>query len=189
MSSAIVRVERIQQAIYLVRGQKVMLDRDLAVLYGIPTEALKQAVKRNSDRFPADFMFLLDNKEVTTLRSQIVTSKADPRGGLRYAPMAFTEQGVAMLSTVLNSPRAIHVNIAIMRTFVRFRQILATHVELTRKLDELEGKYDRQSRAVFDAIRQLMTPGPTPRKQIGFHVRERRGVYRVRSQRGSHAKR
>lgn len=162
-----VPVERVEKAILLVRGEKVMLDRDLAALYEIPTKALKQAVRRNIDRFPDDFMFVLDKTEFDAWRSQFVTSKSD-RTGLRYPPMAFTEQGVAMLSSVLNSPRAVQVNIAIMRTFVRLRQMLASNSELSRRLEGLENKYDRQFKVVFDAIRQLMIPPEPQRKQIGF---------------------
>lgn len=168
----IVPAERIEQRIILVRGQKVMLDRDLAELYGIETKVLKQAVRRNVERFPDDFMFALEREEFAILRSQIVTSRSENWGGSRYIPMAFTEQGVAMLSSVLRSPRAVEVNIAVMRTFVRMRALLATHVELARKLEELESKYDEQFRVVFDALRELMTP-PEPKKNpIGFHVRE-----------------
>jgi len=177
MADAIVPVEKIQKAIYLIRGQKVMLDRDLAELYGVPTKVLKQAVRRNVDRFPDDFMFILSPEEFTTLRSQFVTSKSDPRGGVQYSPMAFTEQGVAMLSSVLNSRRAIRVNITIMRAFVQLRALLATHADLARKLEELEKKYDVQFRVVFDALRQLMTPPDPLRRQIGFQVREKRAKY------------
>ena len=173
MSSELTPVERIEPKMLLLRGQKVMLDRDLAELYGVPTKTLKQAVRRNAERFPNDFAFVLNNQEVATLRSQFVTSKAtDPRGGTRHPPMAFTEQGVAMLSSVLNSPRAIQVNIAIMRAFMRLRHILATHADLARKLDELEQKYDGQFRVVFEALRQLMNPPAPPRPPIGFVVRE-----------------
>jgi hypothetical protein len=179
MASPMLPAERIEKAIILLRGQKVLLDRDLAALYGITTKALKQAVKRNSDRFPDDFMFILNPKEFTEWRSQFVTSNAD-RMGLRHAPMAFTEQGVAMLSSVLNSPRAIQVNIAIMRAFVNLRRMLATHADLARKLAEMEKKYDRQFAVVFDAIRQLMEPPEEPpRKRIGFHVEESAGRYRL----------
>jgi len=170
---------KIQQAILLVRGQKVMLDRDLAALYGVETKALKRAVLRNASRFPLDSMFLIDRQEVATLRCQIGTSKTDPRGGTRYTPMAFTEQGVAMLSSVLNSERAVQVNIAIMRAFVQLRNLLSTHADLARKLEELETRYDEQFRAVFDAIRELMTPPEPPPKKIGFQVREKRAVYRT----------
>ncbi len=163
--------ERIEKAILLIRGHKVLLDSDLADLYGVPTRALVQAVKRNINRFPPDFMFQLNSQEAEDLRSQIVISKKGS-GGRRYAPYAFTEQGVAMLSGVLHSPRAIAVNVAIMRTFVRLREILATHKELARKLEQLEQKYDSQFRMVFEAIRQLMTPPPEPEKKrrIGFDV-------------------
>src|SRR5438445_6330300 len=167
--SALISTERIEKAIYLIRGEKVMLDRDLAGLYGVATKALKQAVRRNRDRFPEDFMFVLNPAEFQDWRSQFVTSKAD-RKGLRYPPMAFTEHGILMLSSVLNSQRAIQVNIEIMRAFVRLRQMLASNVELSRRLDELESKYDRQFKVVFDAIRKLMTPGPSTRKQIGFRT-------------------
>ena len=183
MSSELIPAERIESKILLLRGQKVLLDRDLAALYEVETKALTRAVRRNHERFPDDFAFVLDKQEVTTLRRQFGTSKTDrrtdPRGGSRYAPMAFTEQGVAMLSSVLNSPRAVQVNIAIMRAFVRLRQILTAHADLARKLDELEKKYDVQFRVVFDALRQLMNPPRPPRKQIGFSVREKRAVYRV----------
>ena len=183
MNEEMIPIERIETKILLLRGQKVMLDRDLAALYGVPTRALKQAVKRNSDRFPEDFMFVLDGEEFANWRSQFVISNSD-RMGLRHAPMAFTEQGVAMLSSVLNSPRAIQVNIAIMRAFVRLRQILSTHADLARKLDELEKKYDSQFRVVFDALRQLMNPPEPSRKPIGFNVRERRALYRVPARKG-----
>jgi len=171
--------ERIEKAIYLFRGQKVMLDRDLASLYGVETKALKQAVKRNAKRFPDDFAFVLDREEFANWRSQFVTSKAD-RMGLRYPPMAFTEQGVAMLSSVLNSDRAIEVNIAIMRTFVKLRQWLETHEKLARKLVELEKRYDQQFKVVFDVLNELMTPPEPKPKQIGFAVKERRATYRTK---------
>lgn len=183
MANEIIPVERIQKTIYLIRGQKVMLDRDLAALYEVPTKVLKQAVKRNVDRFPEDFMFVLTQEEFMKWRSQFVTSIPD-RMGLRHPPMAFTEQGVAMLSGVLNSARAIRVNIAIMRAFVQLRALLVTHTDLARKLEEIEKKYDAQFRVVFDAIRQLMTPPEPPRKRIGFQVREKRAVYRVRGKEG-----
>ena len=159
--------ERIEHAIFLIRGEKVMLDRDLAALYGASTKVLKQAVKRNLTRFPDDFMFVLSASEFKIWRSQFVTSNAD-RKGLRYAPMAFTEHGILMLSTVLNSERAVRVNIEIMRAFVRLRQIIASDAELSRRLDELEKKYDHQFKVVFEAIRQLIEPPPADRKQIGF---------------------
>ena len=163
---ALVPIERIQRAILLIRGGKVMLDADLASLYGVETKALIQAVKRNLSRFPADFMFQLTPEEFDGLRSQIVTSKG--RGGRRSSPYAFTEQGVAMLSSVLKSRRAVQVNVEIMRTFVRLRGMLAAHADLARKLDALEKRYDAQFKAVFDAIRQLMAPPHAKRKRIGF---------------------
>ena len=176
---AVIPAERIEQAIYLLRGQKVMLDRDLAALYGVETRVLKQAVRRNADRFPNDFMFVLTEEELADWRSQFVTSNSD-RMGLRYAPMAFTEQGVAMLSTVLNSKRAIGVNIAIMRTFVKLRQMLDSHAKLAEKLAELEAKYDGQFRIVFEALNELMAAPEPQRKPIGFSVRERRARYSTR---------
>jgi len=162
--------ETIESKILLIRGKKVMLDRDLAGLYEVKTKVLNQAVKRNIERFPQDFMFELTKEEFNTWRSQFVTSKAD-RKGLRYVPMAFTEQGVAMLSSVLHSKKAIQVNIAIMRVFVRFKEIISTHKELARKLNELERKlekHDEEIRAIFEAIRQLMTPPEKPKRRIGF---------------------
>ena len=161
--------EVIENKIYLIRGHKVILDRDLARLYGVPTKVLIQAVKRNHKRFPNDFMLLLTLQEVRNLRSQFVTSSW---GGLRYLPCAFTEQGVAMLSSVLNSERAIQVNIAIMRAFVKLRQILSTHKELVHKLNELERKFekhDTEIQSIFEAIRQLMSPSTPPKRRIGFH--------------------
>ncbi|MGH8707739.1 MAG: ORF6N domain-containing protein [Burkholderiales bacterium] len=158
------------ERIHTVRGHKVMLDADLADLYGVPTKALVQAVKRNLERFPPDFVFQLTYQEVARLRSQIVTSNAPPpgRGGRRTAPFAFTEQGVAMLSSVLKSERAVRVNVEIMRAFVRLRALIARDRELARRLDDLESRYDRQFKVVFDAIRELMTPPPTPKRRIGF---------------------
>ncbi|HSE15450.1 MAG TPA: ORF6N domain-containing protein [Pyrinomonadaceae bacterium] len=165
--SDLILAERIANSIYFIRGERVMLDRDLAALYGVETKVLKQAVKRNIDRFPEDFMFVLNQVEFRNWRSQFVTSKGD-RQGLRYPPMAFTEHGIVMLSSVLNSKRAIDVNIEITRAFVKLRKILASHAELARRLDELEKKYDKRFKAVFDAIRTLMSPSPVKRKQIGF---------------------
>ena len=158
----------IEQRILIARGHKVMLDADLAKLYEVTTKALVQAVKRNLDRFPADFGFQLTSQEFNHLRSQTVTSSSGAWGGRRTPPYAFTEQGVAMLATVLRSPRAIAVNIEIMRAFVRLRLAIASNKELSRKLTALEAKYDAQFKAVFEAIRQLMTP-PTPKRRgIGF---------------------
>jgi len=165
---SLVLVERIEKAILLVRGQKVMLDADLAALYGVETRVLVQAVKRNIERFPDDFMLQLNKEEVDSLRSQIVTLKKGRGQHSKYLPYAFTEQGVAMLSSVLRSRRAIQVNIEIMRAFIRLRQMLASHVELARKLDALEKKYDAQFKQVFEAIRQLMIPPEPKRRPIGF---------------------
>jgi hypothetical protein len=172
-NSSLIPVEKIERAIFMIRSQKVMLDRDLAELYGVETRVLNQAVRRNKGRFPDDFMFRLTRQEIRDL-SQIVISP-----GFKHAPnvFAFTEQGVAMLSIVLNSARAIKVNIEIMRAFVRFRQMLATNATLERRLNELEQKYDAQFKVVFDAIRRLMAPAPELRKKIGFEIRERRAVY------------
>ena len=167
----IASVTQIESRMYLIRGQKVMLDEDLAALYEVETKALNRAVKRNLERFPADFMFQLSAEEFATLRFQYGTSNEKPagRGGRRYAPYAFTEQGVAMLSSVLRSERAIQVNIEIMRAFVRLRQMLATNAELSRKLTALEKKYDIRFKAVFEAIHDLMAPAETKKKRpIGF---------------------
>jgi len=167
--------EQIEQIIFLIRGQKVMLSPHLAELYQIEPRVLVQAVKRNSERFPDDFMFQLTDEEFYNLKSQFVTSSW---GGMRRAtPYAFTEQGVAMLSSVLRSKRAVQVNVEIMRTFVRLRQMLAAHADLARKLSALEKKYDEQFKVVFDAIRQLMAPNEKTKKRIGFTVKERQRKY------------
>ena len=158
--------QRIESRIFLLRGQKVMLSMDLADLYEVEVRTLVQAVKRNQERFPPDFMFQLNADEVANLKSQIVISSW---GGARRAhPYALTEQGVAMLSSVLRSPRAVQVNIEIMRAFVRIRQLLATHEDLARKFDAVERKYDQQFKVVFDAIRRLMEPPKAPLRRIGF---------------------
>jgi len=162
-------VEHIERAIRLIRGEKVILDADLAALYGVETRVLVQAVKRNRERFPPDFMFQLTTEEFTVLRSQSVTSRG--WGGRRYPPHAFTEQGVAMLSSVLRSPRAIGVNIEIMRAFVRMRRLLASHAKLEKKILEMEEKYDGQFAVVFEALKQLMSPPEQPRRKIGFLVK------------------
>jgi hypothetical protein len=169
-----VPVERIEKAILLIRGEKVILDSTLAEMYGVETKQLKRAVRRNINRFPSDFMFELTKEEFDGLRYQFGTSN---RGGARYRPMAFTEQGVAMLSSVLNSSRAIEVNILIMRAFVRLRGMISSHKELLRKLEDMEKKYDEQFQVVFEAIRQLMTPPDPPRKKIGFEAKEAAGPY------------
>ena len=175
----LVPAELIEKKIYLIRGQKVLLDRDLAELYRVETKVLKQAVRRNIKRFPDDFMFELSKAEFTLWRSQFVTSKSD-KIGLRYSPMAFTEQGVAMLSSVLNSERAIEVNIQIMRAFVKLRQMLSSHADLARKLEALEKKYDTQFRVVFDAIRALMAETKKPKRKIGFVVKEKAAQYKFK---------
>lgn len=176
MTQPLIPTERIEKAILLIRGQKVMLDKDLATLYGVETKTLNRAVSRNAERFPEDFMFQLTAEEFDTLRYHFGTS--NQRGGRRYRPYAFTEQGVAMLSSVLRSPRAIEVNVAIMRAFVQLREILASHTDLARKLDEMEKKYDAQFKVVFDALRKLMTPPETPKRKIGFReVREQTPPY------------
>lgn len=183
---------RIDGAIRLYRGQRVILDMDIAHLYGVPVAQLNQAVKRNRARFPSDFMFQVSKEEITAarstdddpnLKSQSVISSAR-WGGRRSLPYAFTEEGVAMLSSVLRSPRAIHVNIEIMRAFVRFRGMLGIHADLARKIEALEQKYDRQFKGVFDAIRQLMTPVAAKGRPIGFqpHPEEPADRSRLQSQ-------
>ena len=171
----------IQRAIHFVRGKRVMLDEDLADLYGVATKVLIQSVHRNIGRFPDDFMFRLTEQELRTLRSQFVTAKSgDPRGGRRNLPYAFTEQGVAMLSSVLRSRRAIEANIAIMRAFVRLRGLLVSNEELARQLADLEKKYDANFRTVFDAIRQLMSAAIPPQRAIGFRTRSGTTARRAR---------
>jgi hypothetical protein len=182
----VLKPENIAQLVFLIRGEKVMLDSDLAMLYGVRPRVLNQAVARNSKRFPADFMFrlseaehkalrsqfVISNERVASssslLRSQFVTTKGG-RGGRRYKPYAFTEQGVAMLSSVLRSSRAVEVNIAIMRTFVQLRRLMDTNRELARKIEALEKKYDERFAVVFAAIKELVAPSSSPKKQIGFH--------------------
>ena len=167
---SVVPIDTIESRIFIIRSQRVMLDRDLAALYGVETKALKQAVRRNALRFPHDFMFVLTREEFDNWRSQFVTSNSD-RMGLRHAPMAFTEQGVAMLSSVLHSTRAIEMNIAIMRTFVRIRQAVASHAELSavlKKLEEHVGEHDVQIRAIFEVINELLSTPEPEKKRIGF---------------------
>ena len=166
-------VERLEKSIYLIRDEKVMLDEDLARLYQVRTKVLVQAVKRNLDRFPVDFMFRLTNEEYSSLRSQIVTSSG--RSGRRAQPYAFTEHGVAMLSSVLNSTRAIEVNIAIIRIFIRMRQMISGNKDLAHKLTELERRYDGQFKVVFNSIRELINAKPksaiehsAKKQRIGF---------------------
>jgi len=162
----IILVENIAAKIFILRGKKVMLDSDLAMLYEVKTKRLNEQVIRNKKRFPEDFMFQLTEKEANFLRSQNATSN---RGGRRYLPYAFTQEGVAMLSSVLNSERAIMVNIQIMRAFTHLRKMLLTNINLKRKIDEMERKYDKQFSIVFQAIKQLLEPPVEKKKTIGFH--------------------
>jgi hypothetical protein len=181
MSKEIVPIQRIAESIFVLRGQKVILGQDLASLYGVSVGALTQAVKRNTNRFPRDFVFQLTVQELSNLKSQFVISSW---GGRRARPYAFTEQGVAMLSSVLNSERAVKVNIAIMRAFVKLRETLETNRELARKFEELErrvGTHDEEIAAILEAIRQLMAPSKQSRREIGFHVREKAARYRTRN--------
>jgi hypothetical protein len=176
--SVCVPAKTIEEAILLIRGQKVMLDADLAILYGVQTKALNQAVKRNARRFPLDFMFRLTRVE----KNELVTN-CDRLQRLRHSsglPRAFTEQGVAMLSSVLKSERAIDVNVEIMRAFVRLRQMLAAHKDFAHRIADLEKKYDKQFKVVFDAIRALMTTPTSQSKPIGFQVKEKGAVYKTK---------
>ncbi len=166
--TSLIPQETIEDKILLIRGKKVMLDRDLAALYGVETSYLKRQVKRNIERFPEDFMFQLSKEELGNWRCQFVTSNSTDKMGLRYPPYAFTEQGVAMLSGVLNSPRAVHANIQIMRTFTKLREMILTHKELQKKIESMEGKYDHQFKIVFDAIKKLLEPPEKPKAKIGF---------------------
>jgi hypothetical protein len=167
---ALIPVERIERAILLIRGEKVMLDSDLAELYGVETKVLNRAVQRNQGCFPSDFMFQLTAEEAESLRCQFGTSNVG-RGGRRYLPYAFTEHGALMLANVLNSERAAQTSVMVVRAFVRLRQMLSSNAELARKLEVLEKKYDRQFKIVFDAIRRLMSPPEPKRREIGFHVK------------------
>ncbi len=202
MNNDTISLARIAQTVVVFRGHKVMLDFDLAALYGVATKTLNQAVKRNRARFPADFMLRLTAAETSILKSQFVISNPEATAGERitpswsqsvtsprkyrgatYRPYAFTEQGVAMLSSVLKSERAVKVNIAIMRAFVKLREALETNRELAKKFSELEkrvGKHDHEIGAIIEAIRQLMAPAETPKREIGFHVREKSPRYRTR---------
>jgi phage regulator Rha-like protein len=169
--SDLIPQEHIEGKIYLIRGLKVMLDRDLAELYGVETKHLKRQVRRNVDRFPLEFMFELSDEEFQEWRRQFGASNFRDKMGLRYRPYAFTEQGVAMLSSVLNSKRAIQVNIIIIKTFMKLREIISLHKDLAQKLSQLERKYERhdeQIHAIFDQIREFMTFKEKPKKQIGF---------------------
>ncbi|MDH4266087.1 MAG: ORF6N domain-containing protein [Deltaproteobacteria bacterium] len=172
--ASLIPVERIERSILLIRGQKVILNKDLAILYQVSTGNLNKAVSRNLGRFPEDFMFQLTEEEFTKLMFHFGRSTW---GGTRKLPRAFTEQGVAMLSSVLRSNRAVSVNIEIMRAFVRLRQMLSTNANLERRLNELEKKYDSQLKVVFDAIRQLMKKPEPSKKWIGFHLKEQHSPY------------
>jgi hypothetical protein len=199
MSKEMIPASRVSQAIRVLRGEQVLLDSDLALLYGVETRVLNQVVKRNADRFPSDFMFQLNDEEMEQLSQSVITVRDRAAGkavsdssqivmssrkhrGKGYRHYAFPEQGIAMPSSVLNSERAVRVNIAIMRTFVRLRQMLDTNRELAEKFAELEGrvgKHDEDIIAIIDAIRQLMAPPEKPRREIGFHVREKAPRYRA----------
>jgi phage regulator Rha-like protein len=187
MTRSRVVTEAIEKRILLIRGHKVMLDSHLADLYGVTTKRLNEQVRRNPKRFPGDFMFRLTTEEHDALRSHFATLKRGRGRHRKYLPYVFTEQGVAMLSSVLNSERAIHVNIEIIRTFVHLREILATHKDLALKLEQLEQKYDKQFRVVFEAIRQLMIPPDPPKRRIGFGVEEPKLKYRTKRARRYHA--
>jgi hypothetical protein len=177
---SLVPIEVIEKKILLIGGKKVILDRDLAALYGSTTGNLNKAVNRNKDRFPEDFMVQLTDEEFNNLKFHFGTSSW---GGTRKSPRAFTEQGIAMLSSVLNSKRAIQVNIEIMRAFVKLREMIVSHKELARKLNELEKKYDGQFQIVFEAIRQLIKVEEKPKRKIGFIARERQTAYRTSKKR------
>ena len=174
----IIPSEVIEKRIFIIRGQKVILDFHIAELYQVETKALKRAVKRNRARFPSDFLFELTQQEYAALRYQLGTLKRGEHS--KYPPFAFTEQGIAMLSGVLGSPRAMQVNNAIMRSFVKLREVLATHKDFVRKLVELENKYDEQFQIVFDAIRQILSPSEKPKREIGFRVKETLAKYNVK---------
>ncbi len=178
--NGIIPIENITGLIYLVRGKKVMLDQNLAVLYGVETKRLKEQVRRNIERFPEDFMFELSKKEYENLRSQIATSSW---GGTRYAPMAFTEHGVLMISSVLKSDKAIQVNIQIMRAFTKLRHLILDNVELRREIENLRADTDGKFRIIFETLDQLLTVESKPRKKIGFTVKEKQARYRKQGNR------
>jgi len=181
---SIILQEIIRQKIYLIRGEKIMFDKDLAELYGVETRILNQAVRRNEKRFPADFMFQLNKKELEALKCHFSVSEKNLKsqivisswGGRRKLPLAFTEQGVAMLSSVLNSERAIRVNIQIIRTFTQLRKMLATHEELRKKIEAMEGKYDKRFRAIFETLKLLIKEDEKPKNKIGFSDKNKQGV-------------
>ncbi|MEK6743308.1 MAG: ORF6N domain-containing protein [Nitrospirota bacterium] len=176
---SLVPIEVIEKKILLISGKKVMLDSDLAALYNVTTKRLNEQVRRNVKRFPTDFMYQLSEEELESLRSHFATLKAGRGKHRKYMPYVFTEQGIAMLSGVLNSDRAIEVNIQIMRTFVKLRELMTTHKDLARKLSDLEKKYDGQFQIVFEAIRQIIEVEEKPKRKIGFIARERQAVYRA----------
>jgi hypothetical protein len=181
-STALIPLEHIERRILLIRGQKVMLDTDLALLYGISTKRLKEQVRRNLDRFPVDFMF-----ELTLREKSEVVANCDHLRRLKfspYLPYAFTEHGALMLANVLNSEKAVQVSVQIIRTFVRLREMLASNTELARKLEALENKYDQQFKVVFDAIRQLLAPPEKPKQKIGFRVGKPKIHHPVRGRKG-----
>jgi len=178
IESTMMPLQRVGMCIHEMRGQRVIVDADLAKIYGVTTKRLNEAVKRNRDRFPSDFAFQFTRQEAVGMRSQIATAS---KRNVRFLPYAFTEHGAIMAATVLNSRQAVHMSVFVVRAFVKMREALSGHRHLNRKLEELEKKYDTQFRVVFDAVRQLMNPSESRRrKQIGFHVRERRTAYRVR---------
>lgn len=170
---SLIPLERIEQKIYVIRGERVMLDSDLAEIYGVETRVFNQAVKRNLNRFPEDFMFQLTEEEHEVLRSQIVISKTG-RGGRRYLPYVFTEHGAIMAANILNSEKAVTASVQVVRAFVKLRQILIKNADLAKKLEEMEKKYDSQFKIVFQAIRQLMTPPDKPQRKIGFVDKEKK---------------
>lgn len=165
--TTLIPADRIEQAILMIRGQKVMLDSDLAAIYGVTTKRLNQQFRRNSERFPEDFAFELSTEEFENLRLQFATSSW---GGRRHAPIAFTEHGAVMLASILNSPAAIETSVQVVRTFIKLRELLIAHKDLGRRLDELEAKYDKQFAVVFDAIRKLMTPPKQKPREMGYHT-------------------
>jgi hypothetical protein len=176
---SLIPLEVIEKKILLIAGQKVMLDSDLAALYGVTTKRLNEQVRRNLKRFPSDFIYQLSAEEFESLRSHFATIKIGRGKHRKYLPYVFTEQGIAMLSSVLNSDRSIEVNIQIMRTFVKLREMISTHKDLAKKLSELEKKYDSQFQIVFEAVRQILETETKPKKKIGFIVKECQAVYRT----------
>ena len=167
-NESLIPIERIEQKIYVIRGERVILDSDLAAVYGVETKVLNQSVRRNLKRFPADFMFQVTKDEYTNLRSQIVTSSVDNYGGRRYLPYVFTEHGALMAANIINSERAVDASVQVVRAFVKMRNMLASNAELAKKIESMEKKYDSQFKSVFDAIKRLMLPPDKPKGSIGF---------------------